>query len=199
MTQTTIPSVDDYRSADRSGKSNMRSMARNAIDAAVDALDLETATAWRNAMRAWSESNTRSTVERDYGSAVADRIATFHAAIVALRDGMVRPSDVPDEIELSFDSDGTADVASAVAMASAPLFRSTKSDMRGAIAESVMDRMTPGAFYTMTEIAHLVEKYAPAYADRRASVGAVTNAIRNGIDGITYGHNGTASGGTRES
>jgi hypothetical protein len=202
-----IPSATDYRDANRSEKSNMRSMMAATMRAIMDGIMDGTIpnddgfaryAEWRDAESAW-KSNTRSTVVRDYNGAVCDRIATLTAAIVALRDGIVTPSDVPDGTELTFDSHGSADMASAVAIASAPLFRSTKSDMHGAITESVVDHMTPGVFYTATEIAHMVEKYAPAYTGRVASVGAVTNAIRRGVDGCVTSHNGTATGMTRES
>lgn len=203
-----IPSASDYRAANRSEKSNMRSTMANTMRAIMDGIMDGSISSddgfarygeWRAMESEW-KSNTRSTVVRDYDGAIADRIATLGAAIVALRDGIVTPSDVPDGTELTFDSTGTANMADAVAIASAPLFRAPHGDMVGAITESVVDHMTPGVFYTMTEIAHMVEKYAPAYANRRASVGAVTNGIRDGkVTGVTYGHNGTASGGTRES
>jgi hypothetical protein len=184
---TNIPTVDDYRNATRGEKSTMRTMATNAMMDAVGALDMDAASAWRDALAAWKESNERSTVSTDWNALASVRVANLRRAADMIEMGATRPNGMPDEIELTFDSTVVADDAIATRIASEPINRSEKSDLRGSIAEFVVSHMTVGTFYTCTEIAHMVGSHAPAYADRRVSGGAVRNALEsNKIPNVVF-------------
>lgn len=190
---TNIPTLDDYRSADRSGKSNMRTMAETAMRDITDAMmaanmrgddvpadGWATYAEWRDALAAWKESSKRSVVETDYAELARVRVATLRRAADMIESGAVRPSDIPDGIELAFDSDDVAvDDVRAIKIASESVARGSYNAIRGddgALA-FIVDMLEIGRFYSATEIAHIIEKNVPAYAGRKCSVGAVTNAL----------------------
>jgi hypothetical protein len=179
MTNTyTMPSVDDYRSADRAGKSNMRSAATGAMMACIDALDIDGASVIRSRMTEWTESNTRSTVDIDWNAIASVRVATLRAAADAIVNGTIVPNGTPDGFVLTFDSSATADDDAVARIASESITRSTKRPLRSVITDTVVPMMTVGEFYTVADVAHMIEKSVDIYATG-VSHGAVRNALES--------------------
>jgi hypothetical protein len=198
---TTIPTASDYRDADRAGKAKIRSdiaaNMRRIMDGIADgSIENESGFAeyalWRAAESVCIGSNTRTVVVPDYNALASVRVATLRRAADMIEMGATRPNGLDDEIELVFDSSAVADESAATAIASEPIVRGSYNALGGddgAIAEFAVPMMTVGVFYTSTEIAHMVEKSSPAYADRRCSPGAVTNALaseKSPVPNVTY-------------
>ncbi len=194
MSTITIPSVDAYRAATKSEKSNMRSAANRDMLAAIDSIGsgadpvaaMATVTAIRSMMAAWTESNTRSTDPIDWSAIASVRIATLRAAADMIESGAVRPNGIPAEIELSFDSAASADIDRARRIASDPVRTHEKSDMRSAVA-SVVDMMVENSFYSVADVANMIASNLDAYDGRTVSHGAVRNVLEsNKVSGITF-------------
>ncbi len=195
MSTITIPSVDAYRAATKSEKSNMRSAANRDMLAAIDSIGsgadpvaaMATVTAIRSMMAAWTESNTRSTDPIDWSAIASVRIATLRAAADMIESGAVRPNGIPAEIELSFDSAASADIDRARRIASDPVRTHEKSDMRSAVASVVESNMVSGEFYTVADVANMIASNVDAYDGRTVSHGAVRNVLEsNKVSGITF-------------
>lgn len=153
----TYAPVEAYLAATVADKARLRAKAEAGIKAAVDTLDMAAATVAKAALDAYLASGaTTKAAPVDYAALVAQRVADLRHAADLIESGLVRPSGVPDEADLTRTVEGPiqADTEAATKLASAKVARSaTRNDIQAAIIEA-FEGLDSGDFLTCQEIAN---------------------------------------------
>lgn len=154
---TTYAPVEAYLAATVADKARLRAKAEAGIKAAIDNLDLEAAAAAKAALDAYLASGaTKAAAPTDYAALVAQRVANLRHAADLIESGLVRPTGVPEEADLTRTVEGPiqADTEAATKLAEASVARSSvRSDIQAAIVEAFAD-LPSGSFLTSQQIAN---------------------------------------------
>ena len=199
MTSTTVTyaSVDAYQAATVADKARLRAVAEADIKKAVDNLDLAAATAAKAALDAYLASGTSTQAAPiDYAALVAQRVANLRHAADLIESGLVRPTGLPDEADLTRTVEGPIlpDEAAATKLAEASVARTTvRSDIKAAIIEAFSD-LEKGAFLTSQEIANkqglpssgAVSARHEAWNENQADSGILAVEAQPGVRALGY-------------
>ena len=149
----TYASPADYRAASVADKARLRATATADLHAAVDALDMDAATAARDAIKSWTDAVASAPVVVDYAAILSARVATLRAAADMIESGTVVPDGIPAGTTMAA-GPSPADVDAATRIASAKI---TRSRVRNNIADAIVDAFTDmpaGSFMSCTDVAN---------------------------------------------
>lgn len=167
-TTTALPSVADYRAADRKGKAAMKALVNGRMRAAVAAGDMA---AWQEAaarLDAMTAPVKAAPAPVDAASVIAARVATLLAAADMLARGVVVPEGL-DAGQVDFDTlpAGSADYTEALAIAGSRATRSDSHDIQ-AVFDRAFEGKPVGTVLTVAQICS-----GGALADYQPGSGAV--------------------------
>lgn len=175
-----IDTVNAYRVADKSEKATIRKSLTDAMNDAIDNLDLPGAASARATLAACTAEVKSAKSAVDPAQVIADRIATLKSAIADLEVGSHVPTGLDiSEVNFSNLPTGTADRDAAIKLASAKVTRSGDRHSIGDVIDRAFADAKSGDVLTVAEIGRMgaIEGYAP-------SQGAIANRLKSGYEGL---------------
>lgn len=186
--------VNTYRDLSTGDKARARTAVNAAMLAAVNDLDITTAKRLGDLQVAQSEKVAAASVTVDWNERIALRIVSLRLAASQIATGGVRPSSVPEDVEIdwdavkafmtTFDTETTDYIETATKIASQPIGGTRAAG--GDVAAHIIEALSQAPTGTEMTVAMIRSAETEAYPEGATSSGAISARLKAGtVDGVT--------------